>query len=117
MGSATTWHIPDCYIPVDSTGGVESHESVCVLNDGDQDALLVFEAFFADREPLRSEPVRIPADRCLHLRTSEPEAVGGLALERGVPYGLRITSDRPVHLQYSRLDTTQPAYALMTVMP
>ena len=113
----TTWTVPDCYIPLDSTDDVESHESVCVLNDGRDDAQLVFTAYFADREPQESSTMVVPAQRCLHLRTGQQAAVGGLVIEPGVPYGLKITSDRPVHLQYSRLDTTQAAYSLMTAIP
>ena len=113
-GPAVRWFVPDAYIPPRSTGDEVSHESVCVLNRTTEPAVFTLTAYFADREPQESAPVTIPARRALHLRTDDPLAVGGLRLERGVPYALEITGDPGLQFQYSRLDTTQPAYSLMT---
>ncbi|MDR1768873.1 MAG: hypothetical protein LBR32_10720 [Propionibacteriaceae bacterium] len=110
------WHVPDCYIPPRSSGGQPSHESICVLNDSSQDAHLTLTAYFADREPERSAPVLVPARRDLHLRTAIPEQVGGLRLQPDVPYGIVVESEADLKVQYSRLDTTQPAYTLMTAL-
>ena len=110
------WYVPDAYIPPRSTGDEVSHESICVLNPEPEAAVFTVTAYFADREPQQSEPVTIPGRRALHLRTDMPDAVGGLRLERGVPYGLEITSGAELQIQYSRLDTTQPAYSLMTAL-
>ncbi len=110
------WFVPDAYIPPRSTAPEVSHESICVLNPDATPAVFTVTAYFADREPDVSEPITIPGLRALHLRTDAPGAVGGLRLERGVPYGLEIISDSPLQLQYSRLDTTQPAYSLMTAL-
>ena len=111
------WYVPDAYIPPVTTGPEPSHESICVLNATDSPAEFVITAYFADRDPERSEPITLPARRDVHLRTSRPDQVGGLQLQPGVPYGLVIESDADLHLQYSRLDTTQAAYTLMTAMP
>ena len=108
------WFVPDAYIPPASTAPEVSHESVCVLNRRAEAATIMFTAYFADREPEHSLPVTIPGRRALHLRTDLPDAIGGLRIERGVPYALEIESDADLQLQYSRLDTTQPAYSLMT---
>ncbi|MDR0285435.1 MAG: hypothetical protein LBI33_11215 [Propionibacteriaceae bacterium] len=111
------WYIPDGYIPPASTGAEVSHESICVLNDTPDAVMFTLTAFFADRDPERSEPITLPGHRAVHLRTADPAQVGGLRLIPGVPYGLVIESDANLHLQYSRLDTTQPAYTLMTAVP
>jgi hypothetical protein len=37
-------------------------------------------------------------------------------IPRGVPYAIRIESSVPVTVQYSRMDTTQPALSLMTAI-
>ena len=112
--SRLRWFVPDAYIPPASTAPEVSHESVCVLNRRAEAATIMFTAYFADREPEHSLPVTIPGRRALHLRTDLPDAIGGLHIERGVPYALEIESDADLQLQYSRLDTTQPAYSLMT---
>lgn len=118
-GSAgrTQWFIPDAYIPPKSTNDQTSHESICLLNVGDADATVTFGAYFEDGEPQFSEPVAIPARRAFHLRTDDPARVGGLQISVGVPYALTVSADVCVLVQYSRLDTTQSAYSLMTIIP
>jgi hypothetical protein len=110
------WYVPDAYIPPASTAPEVSHESICVLNDSEEPAVFTVIAYFADRGPQRSSELSIEGNRAVHLRTDHPSAVGGLQLERGVPYGLVIESAAPLHVQYSRLDTTQAAYTLMTAL-
>lgn len=111
------WYVPDAFIPSESSGVAASHESVCVLNDGDRPASLCVTAYFADREPLTSLPITVAPRRDVHLRTDDPAQLGGLELRRGVPYALRIESDEEVQVQYSRLDTTGGGYTLMTAIP
>lgn len=110
------WFVPDAFIPPDSTAPELSHESVCVLNRRAEAATFMVTAYFADRDPEQSLPITIPGRRALHLRTDVPEVIGGLRIERGVPYALEIESDADLQIQYSRLDTTQPAYSLMTAL-
>lgn len=66
----TMWMIPDGYIPPDSSGSLESHESICVLNTGSEDAHLVMTIYFEDREPLEGIEAVIPARRTRHVRTA-----------------------------------------------
>jgi len=113
-GADRRWFVPDAYIPPRSTGDEVSHESICVLNRAAEPATFTATAYFADREPEVSGPITVPGRRALHLRTDNPEAVGGLRLRRGVPYALELAADADLQFQYSRLDTTQPAYSLMT---
>jgi len=103
--------------PATSSGGEVSHESLCVVNRHPVDRSIVLEAYFEDREPEASLPVAIPARRSLHLRLDDATRIGGLAIPRGVPYALVVEADGPLDLQYSRLDTTQAAYALMSIVP
>lgn len=111
------WTVPDAFIPPASTGAETSHESLCVLNMTDRVTELVLEAYFEDRAFMRSQPIAVSARTCLHLRTDDPSRVGGLSIPAGVPYGLVIRGDAAMRVQYSRLDTTQSAYALMSVIP
>lgn len=110
------WYVPDAYIPPSSTAPEVSHESICVLNDAEAAAEFTVTAFFADRDPESSAPITLTGRRAVHLRTDRPDHLGGLQLERGVPYGIVIESLADLQIQYSRLDTTQAAYSLMTAM-
>lgn len=107
------WLIGDGYIPPHSMGELESHESICVLNCQEQDAELTITVYFEDRDPLENVVATVPARRTLHIRTSSMQADGEY-IPVGVPYAMEVESSVPVIVQYSRLDATQPANALMT---
>ncbi|QYJ14955.1 hypothetical protein Rxycam_00766 [Rubrobacter xylanophilus DSM 9941] len=113
---ARVWIVPDGFIPERSTGGLESHEAICVLNTSRRDARISLTFYFEDREPVRGEGVVVPAERTRHLRTDRPGEIGGAEVPRGMPYALRVESDVPVVVQHSRMDTGQEALALMSVL-
>ena len=109
------WVIPDAYIPPVSSGHLVSHESICVLNCGAEDAVLNITAYFEDREPMTDMEVAVAAKRTFHIRTSSLSK-DGKSIPKDVPYALEVTSNVPVYVQYSRLDSTQPELALMSTM-
>jgi hypothetical protein len=116
LGS-TTWVIPEGHIPGRSTGAgpaLESHETACVLNAGDQDAHVEIMLFFTDREPVGPYRVTVPARRTVHQRfndLTDPEPV-----PRDTDYASVLTSDVPVVVQHSRLDSREPALALLSTV-
>ncbi|MFD0714075.1 sensory rhodopsin transducer [Paenibacillus sp. GCM10027626] len=110
------WIIPDGFIPPTSApGAYESHESVCVLNTASEEALLKFNIYFEDREPMEDILVVVPGRRTRHIRTSTL-LKEGKPIPVGVPYAIEVVSDIPVIVQYSRLDATQAENALMTTL-
>ncbi|WP_339276015.1 sensory rhodopsin transducer [Paenibacillus sp. FSL W8-0426] len=109
------WVIPDGYIPPESSGSLESHESICVLNTGIQDAELEITIFFEDREPLEHIKAVVPGRRTKHIRTASLQA-NDQTIPAGVPYAITVSSNVPIIVQYSRLDTTQSELALMSVV-
>lgn len=111
----TVWYIPDGYIPPVSSGDLLSHESICVLNANRSEATLRITIYFEDREPIEDVPVSVGARRTAHIRTSSLSK-NGETIPTGVPYAMEVRADVPVIVQYSRLDSTQPANALMTTM-
>lgn len=110
------WYVPDAFLPVDSSHGVESHESACLLNVGLAEAVVRLTFFFEDRDPLGPVEVRLAARRTRHVRLTDPDALSGLTLPRGVPFAYTAESDAPVVLQHSRLDTSAGAYTLATTI-
>ncbi|MBE0338601.1 hypothetical protein E4V51_11545 [Paenibacillus sp. 28ISP30-2] len=109
------WVIPDGYIPPESRGELLSHESICVLNCGTRGAKLSIDIYFEDCEPLEGLIEVVEGRRTRHIRTASLER-DGERIPAGIPYAITVTSDVPVIVQYSRLDTTQPELALMSVM-
>ncbi|MDF2963279.1 MAG: anabaena sensory rhodopsin transducer [Paenibacillus sp.] len=111
----TAWYFPDAYIPPHSSGELESHESICVLNCLREDAEILITVYFEDREPIEDIQVTVPGRRTWHIRTSSLTK-NGEKIPVGVPYAISLESSVPVIVQYSRLDATQPANALMTAI-
>ena len=119
------WIIPDAYLPPLTTEddarratgrGCWSHESLCVINTGPKPAHVALNFYFEDRTPVKDIRVTIGAERTRHVRFDKPEDLGGFVVPVGVPYALRVESDLPVVVQHSRLDTTQPNCAFLSVM-
>jgi hypothetical protein len=111
-----TWAIPEGYIPGRSSGPeeMESHETVCLLNTGDQDAQVDLTVYFSDREPAGPYRLRVPARRTLHQwlnELDEPEPI-----PTDTDYAMVLRSDVPVVVQHSRLDSREPANALLSTL-
>ena len=111
-----TWLIPDGFYPPYSSGKFPSHESVCLLNTSKKDARVNMTLYFEDRAPMKDFRVTCPAERTIHARMDKIKNKKGQPVPKGVPYAILVESDRPVVVQYSRMDTTQPAMALMSTM-
>lgn len=113
----TCWVIAEGYIPSSSHGAgpaFESHETACLLNTGTREARVELQIYYADREPVGPYRLTVPAQRTLHLRfneLSEPEPI-----PRGTDYACVITSDVPIVVQHTRLDSRQAELALMSTM-
>lgn len=91
-----------------------SHEAVCLLNTSTDDAHVSINVYFPDREPAGPYQVVVPARRTRHVRFNdftEPEAI-----PVGADYSSVIEADVPIVVQHTRLDSRQPANALMTTM-
>jgi hypothetical protein len=110
------WYVPDAYLPAASSHGVESHESACLLNTSGRNAVVRLTFFFEDREPVGPVDVELEARRTRHVRLTDPEALSGVELPRGVPFAYAVESDVPIVVQHSRLDTSAGAYTLATTV-
>lgn len=114
---ATRWAIAEGYIPGSSNGPqpqMTSHETACLLNSGDKDAHVEIMVFFSDREPVGPYRVIVPARRTKHVRFNElqePEPI-----PRDTDYASLITSDVPVVVQHTRLDSRQAELALLSTL-
>jgi hypothetical protein len=111
------WAIAEGYIPPASTGEsreMVSHETVCILNAADADAHVEITVYFTDREPVGPYRMTVPARRTRHFRFNEfsdPEPV-----PVNTDFASVITSNVPIVVQHTRLDSRQAALALMTTM-
>lgn len=107
------WMIPDGFLPERSSGILESHEAICLLNCNPETATIQVTVYFEDRDPIRDIELKVPGDRTKHIRTDLMDK-GGIKIPRGIPYAIKVESDIPVIVQHSRMDSTQAENTLMT---
>lgn len=113
----TRWVLADGWIPPTSTGpkpDMTSHDTVCILNATDVSAHVELTIYFTDREPAGPYRIDVGARRTHHQRfndLSDPEPV-----PLGVDFSCVVTSDQPVVVQQTRLDSRQAANALFSTM-
>jgi len=110
------WFIPDGYYPEQSSGELISHEAVCVLNPGPEDAVIEITLYFEDRPKRDGFVANCPAERTHHIRMDRLKDRDGKGVPQGVPYAMMVKSNTEIIVQYSRMDTSQAAMALMTAI-
>jgi hypothetical protein len=114
---AREWVIAEGYIPPDSHGPqpqMLSHETVCMLNTSDEEAIVEITIYYKDRDPVGPYKVTVPARRTKHLRfndLNDPEPI-----PRGTDYSSVIRSDVPIVAQHTRLDSRQAQNALLSTI-
>lgn len=109
------WYIPDGFIPAQSTGKLESHEAICILNCNEEVAESTVTVYFEDCDPIENIQVITKGKRTKHIRTDTLES-NGQKIPKGIPYALRVESNFPIIVQFSRMDSTQAENTLMTTM-
>lgn len=111
------WAIAEGYIPAESTGPepqMTSHETVCILNSGEEDADVRITIYFADRAPVGPYRLTVKARRTVHARFNEmddPEPI-----PKDTDFASVIESNVPIVVQHTRLDSRQSANALLSTM-
>jgi hypothetical protein len=112
-----TWAICDGHIPLVSRGKeptFTSHDKLCILNTSDQEARLELTIYYEDSDPVGPYPLQVAPRRVRHVRIND--LIDPRAVPLDVPYGLVITSDVDVVVQFSRRDTSQAENAVLTTM-
>ena len=111
------WAIAEGYIPSKSTGPVpemESHETICILNSGEEDAQIEIMIFFSDRDPVGPYKETVKAKRTKHLRLNN--LTDPAPIPKDTDFASTIISDVPVVIQHTRLDSRQAANALLSTI-
>lgn len=116
MNGKKRWLLPDGYMGTAVSGDLVCHEAVCVLNLSDKDAHIDLSLFFEDREPMRGFHAECKRERTNHIRLDKIKNDKGESIPRLTPYAVLVESDTDIVVQGSRLDVTQPNYALMTTI-
>lgn len=116
MTGKTEWFIADGYMSNTSKGELVSHEAICVLNLSGETAHIELTVYFEDREPIEHIFAECADRRTNHIRLDKAVSADGKKIPKDTPYAVALKSDRPVICQATRLDVSQPEYALMTTI-
>jgi len=110
------WFIPDGYLSSKSTGMFPSHEAICVLNTGKNNAKIRITLYFEDRDKAEGFEAECKAERTYHIRMDKIKDRDGNGVPYDVPYAMMVESSTEVIVQYSRMDTSQAEMALMSTI-
>ena len=116
MYGKNVWMIPDGYMSDTVKGEFVSHEAVCVLNISGKTAHIDLTIYFEDQEPLTGLHAVCENNRTNHIRLDKVVTDDGRKIPKNTPYAVLVESDQPIVVQASRLDVSQPEYALMTTI-
>jgi hypothetical protein len=111
------WAIAEGYLPGWSHGPkpqLASHETICLLNAGDEDADVRITIYFSDREPTGPYRIKIPARRTLHLRLNELTDPTPIPVD--TDFASVIEASVPIVVQHTRLDSRQAENALLSTI-
>ena len=110
------WVIPDGWLP--PAGGeadIVNHESLMIMNTGNEQANVKVDIYFDDRAPVKDLPLMVEAERIKAVRLDLAEELG-FELPRATQYALRIKSNVKVIVQYGRMDVRQSNLAYYGTM-
>jgi hypothetical protein len=107
-GGAKVWYFPDGYLPEKETSGkMEGHEALMLLNVGELDANVLLDFYFEDKPPVKNIEIKVKAERILCIRLDHPSEIGDVKIPPLHQYSIRVRSDVNIIAQFGRLDTTQ----------
>ncbi len=111
------WIFPDGDLPPAGEPDLplEGHESLIVLNTGDERADIEIDVYFSDREPELGLKVSVPARRVQCFRVDQPLGDRQFQVPFG-QYALRLRSTRKIIAQIGRADVRQPNLAYYTTI-
>ncbi len=110
------WIIPDCELPQAGEGVLKGHESVIVVNDNTEDAVIRVMLFFTDRDCYEDIVWNVEAKRVRCFRMNNKEDMCGFTVPYDTQYAMKLESNCPVVVQYGRLDNRQTNLAYYTTL-
>jgi len=109
------WAIAEGYIPPSGPHPqMTSHETVCLLNAGAEDAHVSIMDFYVDQPPVGPYRLVVPAKRTRHVRFNDLSDPAPIPVDRD--FASLIESDVPIVVQHTRLDSRQAENALVSTI-
>ncbi len=110
------WVIPDCELPPEGEGVLKGHESVIIVNDTNEKAIIKVKLYFADKAPFEGILWEVEPQRVRCFRMNNASDMCGFIVPLETQYAIKLESSQPVVVQYGRLDNRQVNLAYYTTL-
>ena len=112
-----TWVIAGGHIPLRTTGDepeFSSRDELCLLNTGDRPAKIFIMVYHETKPPTGPYKIELKAECVRHVRFND--LVDPLPLSLDTDFAAVVTSDMPIVVQFTRMDTSEKILAGFTTM-
>ena len=106
------WIIPDCELPPEGEGVLKGHESVIIVNDTNEKAVIKVKLYFADKDAYEGITWEVDPQRVRCFRMNNTDDMCGFVVPLETQYAMKLESTQPIVVQYGRLDNRQCPEAL-----
>ena len=110
------WIIPDCELPPEGEGVLKGHESVIVVNDTNEKAVIKVKLYFADKDAYEGITWEVAPQRVRCFRMNNTDDMCGFIVPLETQYAMKLESTQPIVVQYGRLDNRQVNLAYYTTL-
>lgn len=111
------WAVAEGYIPPDDEHKAEtqiSHETICILNPSESEAHVNIMIYYSDREPAGPYQITVKGERTSHIRFNDLKDPA--PVPKGTDFSSVISSDVPIIVQHTRLDSRWNSNALFSTI-
>ena len=110
------WISPDCERPPEGEGVLKGHESVIIVNDTDEKAVIKVKLYFADKDAYEGITWEVEPQRVRCFRMNNVDDMCGFVVPLETQYAMKLESTQPIVVQYGRLDNRQVNLAYYTTL-
>ena len=97
-------------------GGLKGHESVIVVNDTNEKAVIKVKLYFADKDAYEGITWEVEPQRVRCFRMNNVGDMCGFVVPLETQYAMKLESTQPIVVQYGRLDNRQVNLAYYTTL-
>lgn len=110
------WIIPDCELPPEGEGVLKGHESVIIVNDTAEKAVINVKLYFADKDAYEGIVWTVEPQRVRCFRMNNVDDMCGFVVPKETQYAMKLESNKKIVVQYGRLDNRQTNLAYYTTL-
>lgn len=110
------WIIPDCELPPEGNGQLKGHESVVIVNDSNEKAIIKVKLYFTDKAAYENIIWEVEPQKVRCFRMNNVNDMCGFVVPLETQYAMKLESSQPIVVQYGRLDNRQINLAYYTTM-